>query len=81
MVSSVMGDHYHKKGETMFSYRYMPMWMDSNLQSSDDISNENIYQNFMVAPQKMNMHMLGLMYAPSNQIRKLLFFKTKLFAN
>lgn len=67
---SVMGDHYHKKGEFMFSYRYMPMWMDGNLQSTDDISNEDIYQNFMVAPQKMqmNMHMLGVMYAPSDRI-------------
>jgi len=67
---SVMGDHYHKKGEFMFSYRFMPMWMEDNLQSNDDISNEAIYQDFMVAPQKMNMnmHMLGLMYAPSNRV-------------
>ena len=67
---SVMGDHYHKKGEFMFSYRFMPMWMNDNLQSSDDISNEDIYQNFMVAPQKMNMnmHMLGAMYAPSDRV-------------
>ena len=67
---SVMGDHYHKKGEFMFSYRFMPMWMEDNIQSSDDISNEDIYQNFMVAPQKMNMnmHMLGLMYAPSDRV-------------
>ena len=67
---SIMGDHYHKKGEFMFSYRYMPMWMDGNLQSSDDISNEEIYQNFMGSPQKMNMnmHMLGVMYAPSDRI-------------
>ena len=40
---SVMGDHYHKKGEFMFSYRFMPMWMEDNIQSSDDISNEDIY--------------------------------------
>jgi hypothetical protein len=67
---SVMGDHYHKKGEFMFSYRFMPMWMEDNLKSTDDISNEDIYQNFMVAPQKMNMnmHMLGAMYAPSDRI-------------
>jgi len=67
---SVMGDHYHKKGEFMFSYRFMPMWMEDNLQSTDDISNEAIYQDFMVAPQKMNMnmHMLGFMYAPSNRV-------------
>lgn len=67
---SVMGDHYHKKGELMFSYRFMPMWMEGKLQSSDNIFNEDIYQNYMVAPQKMNMnmHMLGIMYAPSNRI-------------
>ncbi len=71
---SVMGDHMHKKGEIMFSYRYMPMWMEDNLQSTDDISNENIYQSFMVAPQKMrmNMHMLGAMYAPSDRITLML---------
>ena len=67
---SVMGDHYHKKGEFMFLYRFMPMRMEDNIQSSDDISNEDIYQNFMVAPQKMNMnmHMLGAMYAPSDRV-------------
>jgi hypothetical protein len=67
---SVMGDHYHKKGEFMFSYRFMPMWMEDNLQSSDDISNEDIFQNFMGSPQKMNMnmHMLGVMYAPSDRV-------------
>jgi hypothetical protein len=67
---SVMGDHYHKKGEFMFSYRFMPMWMNGNLQSTDNISNEDIYQSFMVAPQKMNMnmHMLGLMYAPTDRV-------------
>lgn len=67
---SVMGDHYHKKGEFMLSYRYMPMWMDGNLQSSNDVSNEDIYEDYMIAPQKMSMdmHMLGVMYAPSDQI-------------
>ena len=67
---SVMGDHYHKKGEFMFSYRFMPMWMNGNLQSTDNISNEDIYQSFMVAPEKMNMnmHMLGLMYAPTDRV-------------
>ena len=67
---SIMGDHYHKKGEFMFSYRFMPMWMDGSLKSTDDISNEEIYQNFMGSPQKMNMnmHMIGVMYAPSDRI-------------
>ena len=67
---SVMGDHYHKKGGLMFSYRFMPMWMERNLKYSDDISNEDIYQNFMVAPQQMQMQMqmLSVMYAPSDRV-------------
>lgn len=67
---SVMGDHYHKKGEFMVSYRYMPMWMEGNLSSSNNVSDATIFQNFMVAPQKMrmDMHMLGAMYAPSDNV-------------
>ena len=65
---SVMGDHYHEKGEIMISYRYMPMWMKGNLQSTDEVSNEEIHQRFMVAPQSMHMsmHMVGVMYAPTD---------------
>ncbi len=67
---SVMGDHYHKKGEVMFSYRFMLMWMKDNLQSTKDITNDEIYQDFMIAPQQMqmNMHMLGVMYAPFDNL-------------
>lgn len=67
---SVMGEHMHKKGEIMFSYRFMPMWMDGNIQGTDDISNADIYLDFMVAPQtmQMNMHMLGAMYAVSDRL-------------
>ena len=67
---SVMGEHYHKKGEVMISYRYMPMWMDGNLSSSNSISNEDVLQSYMVVPKtmSMNMHMLGIMYAPTNNI-------------
>ncbi len=67
---SVMGDHSHKKGGFMFTFRSMSMGMDGNLQSSKEISNEKIYQNYRVAPQKMNMYrqMLSIMYAPTDQI-------------
>jgi hypothetical protein len=65
---SIMGDHYHSKGQIMFSYRVMSMWMDGNLSGSEKNGNDEIFQNYMVAPQKMNMqmHMLGVMYAPVN---------------
>lgn len=67
---SIMGDHYHHKGEVMFSYRYMSMWMDGNLSSSDNIDDAAIFQNYMVSPQKMqmSMHMLGLMYGLSDNL-------------
>ena len=67
---SVMGDHYHKKNEVMFSYRYMPMLMDGSIQESTDISSNEIHLNYMAAPldMQMGMHMIGFMYAPSNRI-------------
>lgn len=67
---SIMQDHYHKKGQVMFSYRYMPMWMNGNLSGSEKTDDNTIFQNYMVAPQKMvmQMHMLGMMYAPSDHI-------------
>ena len=66
---SVMGDHMHHKGEFMFSYRYMTMDMRQLRQGTRDAANMNAFANYMVAPQNMtmNMHMLGVMYAPSNK--------------
>ena len=48
--------------------------MEGNLSSSESISNVDIYQNYMVAPQAMHMkmHMLGFMFAPSNKLTLLL---------
>ncbi|AKH67704.1 Putative MetA-pathway of phenol degradation [Spongiibacter sp. IMCC21906] len=73
---SVMGDHTHKAGEWMLSYRYMSMAMGGNLDGSDGISSAEITGNmmnpgqYMVAPEDMvmTMHMLGAMYAPSDQL-------------
>ncbi len=67
---SIMGDHYHHKGEVMFSYRFMPMSMKGVLQSSDEIEDDAVFANYMASPQKMqmNMHMLGGMYAVSDHL-------------
>ena len=66
----VMGDHVHKQGEWMFSYRYMSMDLERNLKGTDEISNSEIHETYMVAPQnmKMKMHMLGAMFAPSDRL-------------
>ena len=67
----LMGDHVHKKGEVMFSYRYMYMGMEGNLKGIGEISNAGIYgEPYRVAPQNMSMkmHMLGAMYAPLDKL-------------
>ncbi len=66
----VMGDHVHEKGESMISYRFMRMRMDGNRNDGDQVTSAEVLQNFMVAPlnMPMDMHMLGLMYAPSDRI-------------
>lgn len=70
----VMGDHLHAKGGLMVSFRYMNMNMDGNKSGTSSVSNNEIYNNYMVAPQQMtmNMYMLGIMYAPSSKLTLML---------
>lgn len=70
----IMGDHYHHKGGMMFSYRYMNMAMQGNLVGNENINNPSIFQNYMLVPQSMTMqmHMPGIMYAPSSKITLML---------
>lgn len=70
----VMGDHLHEKGGLMVSFRYMNMIMKGNKSGTNDISDDAIYNSFMVAPQDMTMqmYMLGLMYAPSDKLTVML---------
>ncbi len=66
----VMGDHYHGANSLMFSYRYMYMSMEGNRAGSEEIADSYIYPSYMMSPQNMDMqmHMFGMMYAPSNRI-------------
>ncbi len=80
----VMGDHLHKKGELMFSYRYMRMSMKDNLIGSNEVTpeiitttianpfagNPGMPPTLRVVPveMSMDMHMLGAMYAPSDKV-------------
>ncbi|MCI5050434.1 MAG: transporter [Rickettsiales bacterium] len=65
---AVMGDHTHKSGEWMTSYRYGQMRMDGNRSGTSDVSVSDVHANFMVAPTEMTMemHMFGLMYGWSD---------------
>ena len=70
---SVMGDHMHKMGEWMVSYRYMSMEMEGLLAGSKDISANDANSTFgfplgmLPKDMKMDMHMFGTMYAISNK--------------
>jgi hypothetical protein len=74
----VMGDHLHPQGDWMVSYRYMHMKMEGSLEGSDHISNRQILsptgKNFLVTPTEMtmDMHMLGMMYAPTGNLTLML---------
>lgn len=80
----VMGDHMHKKGEWMLSYRFMRMDMEGNQIGTDNVSPEQIATTvpnrffgnpgqpptLRVVPTQMtmDMHMFGAMYAPTDNI-------------
>lgn len=66
----VMGDHTHREGEWMASYRYGRMEMSGNRNGSKSVSTDQVLSDFMVAPlnMTMDMHMFGLMYAPSDRL-------------
>ena len=84
----VMGDHMHRAGEWMASYRYMSMDMSGNTDGRNGLSDEEIATTVLnrfsniagqpgtlrVVPQnmEMDMHMFGFMYAPSNDITLML---------
>ena len=68
---SVMGDHTHRKGGWMLSYRYMNMQMDGMRSGTKRVNSQNVFAaNYAVAPENMTMemHMLGMMYAPTDQL-------------
>ena len=66
----VMGDHNHKAGEWMVSYRYGFMKMDGNRDGTDDLTSTEVLSDFMVAPvdMTMQMHMFGLMYGITDRL-------------
>ena len=76
--AGVMGDHIHDKGEWMFSYSYMDMEMEGNLDGTRDLSTDEILLSgtgdFIVTPtdMTMRMHMIGGMYAPSDKLTLML---------
>ena len=72
---SIMGDHTHRKGEWMLSYRFMYMDMEGMRSGDSRVSASKVFaNNYTVTPERMTMemHMFGVMYAPSDRITLML---------
>jgi len=72
---SLMGTHAHPEGEWMLSYRYMRMDMDDMRSGSSRVSSAEVFNHgYTVTPEDMtmDMHMLGLMYAPTDDFTLML---------
>jgi len=71
-----MGEHTHGQGGWMASYRYMHMRMAGNRGRGGELSRADVLADFMVAPLEMTMemHMLGLMHAPSDDLTLMFMF-------
>lgn len=70
----VMGDHYHKKGEWMTSYRYMRMDMPQNYSGSKKEDVSDVHNDYMISPvdMTMEMHMVGIMYGVTDDLTAML---------
>ena len=67
----VMDDHTHGADGWMASYRYMVMSMEDLASGTDSISDQAVrHQGYTLVPTQMDMqmHMIGLMYAPTDRI-------------
>ena len=74
--SGAMISHIHKKGEWMFSYRYMKMKMNGNISGTSSVSDDFIFNNYLGAPNQMamDMHMLMGMYGLNDRFTGMVMF-------
>jgi hypothetical protein len=63
-----MADHTHNAGEWMFSYRYMRMHMEDLYDGDSKVSPSNSGYTVVPTEMDMDMHMFGMMYAPTNEL-------------
>ena len=70
-ATSVMGIHHtHPKGEWMVSYTRMQSRMAGNRSGTARLSDNEVLNDFMVAPTSMDMdmHMVGIMGTPTDNL-------------
>src|SRR6188472_3732178 len=77
--AGVMISHAHAKGGLMFTYSYMDMQMKDNWSGREAVSDDQIWNDYLYAPQKMHMgmHMLMGMYGWSDRFSLMLMTEYK----
>jgi hypothetical protein len=72
----VMISHIHQKGQWMLSYRYTMTQMEGNQSGTRAIQNELVFNDYLLAPSsmRMHMHMLMGMYGISSRITLMTMF-------
>lgn len=75
--AGVMISHTHSKGEWMLSYRYMTMASKGIQQEGTSITNDQVYNQYLMSSDKMrmDMHMLMAMYGLSNKLTLMTMFE------
>jgi hypothetical protein len=68
--AGIMVDHVHEKGRFGIAYMYMNMAMQGNQSGTSSVSDNQVFANYMMAPNKMNMqmHMLMPMYGITDRL-------------
>ncbi len=72
--AGLMYSHVHSKGEWMISYRLMNMGMEGLRSGTSTISNNDVFNQYLMSPKNMqsNMHMLMAMYGVNSRLTLML---------
>lgn len=75
--AGVMISHAHEKGQLMLSYRYMNMESKGMQQRTGSISNDQIYNQYLMSSDKMtmDMHMFMAMFGVSRHLTLMTMFE------
>ncbi|MGZ3884928.1 MAG: transporter [Bacteroidia bacterium] len=74
--SGIMLGHMHPKGKWMVSYRYMNMFQAGNLSGTSQVTDDAIFNKYIMSPASMNMemHMLMAMYGITGRLSVMAMF-------
>lgn len=71
-----MISHVHEKNEWMVSYRFMNMYMSGLTSGTHAENKDDVFANYLMAPEQMNMqmHMLMGMYGVTDRLTAMVMF-------